>query len=67
MIIQQLNTRTGEPFFRGTTKHGGQKLVFYGWSRGHVMRKEKEWLEANAEKLNQLQHGRPALRLVASN
>jgi hypothetical protein len=62
-----IHTRNGHPFYKGSTEHGGQKLVFFGWSRGHVIRKENEWLAANADRLNQKQHGRPALRLVVDN
>lgn len=53
-----------DKFFKGRTKHGGLKLVFFGWTKEHVFRKEQEWLRDNMEELNQMQEARPALRLI---
>jgi hypothetical protein len=59
-------TRHGvsEQFFKGRAKHGGLKLVFFGWTKEHVFRKEKEWLRENMEWLNQMQESRPKLRVI---
>jgi hypothetical protein len=63
MLITQHGVK--EKFYKGRTKHGGQKLVFFGWTKEHVFRKEKEWLRENMDRLNQLQVSRPKLRVIA--
>lgn len=60
-------TQHGKHWFKGVSlfkSARGKALVFFGISRGHVLRKETEWVLANIEPLNQAQKARPALRVI---
>jgi hypothetical protein len=69
MIITQHGNK--DILFKGVsafTNERGKPLVFFGYRKQQVIKKEDAWIEANMERLNQAEVARPErkplLRLV---
>lgn len=65
MIITQHGKK--DPLFKLVAKACGRRVVFFGWSEGHVRRKHQEWLLAHqpVRPARVVERKVPALRLIA--
>lgn len=57
-------TQVKPHWYMGRARHGNVNLVFFGQSRGEVVRKECDWILANMEALNGLKSAHHRLRVI---